>query len=639
MKLDWDGFQSSFYDFLGHVTILSKDEGRVRLEMYDAQRYFFDQIFDGLRHDVHWFVAGKGRQLGITTGCLLFDVFYAGAVPNVQGGIIFDSDGNKEKFRLILGEMIGSLPPSHALPIKKHNRQQLVFEKNAATGGENMIDYLVAGTKKGQGTLGRSRALNYCHASECAYYGDPDAVEAFKDVLSEVYEYRMYLWETTGNGYNLFYDLWEDAIADVVAKRAIFVTWWRKRTYSYAKGTPLFRRYGWPDLAKDEREAVDEVARLYGHRITIEQWAWYRHRSDPRALGETEMAEGDRREVITQEHPHFPEQMFRGTGNPFIPNQYIAPALGRAEKTLFKAYAYYLGDDVTATKIEPTKFINRAQLKVWQEPDPNGVYIVAGDTAYGLSDEGDNFCAQVIRCYADRMVQVAEFCDPNVQPFQFAWVMIHLCGWYEDCRYILELNGSGEAVMTEMRHLKTMLETGRLMPRRADAAAPSEAELEAEQGWRNMLGKIRQYLYRRNDSLQGGAFAIHMRTTLESKFTFMTQFADRFMLDQFDVNSVKALGEIRTLRKDGRSIQPETKRKDDRAVTLGLATRAYIDQERSSLVARGATYEAESARAVESGGDNLSMRFMNGIMKAAFADKQRLRRDAVRRAKRQRWAW
>lgn len=633
MKIDWDGFQSSFYDFLGHVTILSKDEGRVKMEMYDAQRYFFDEIFAGLKNDVHWFVVGKGRQLGITTGCLLFDVFYAGAVPNIQAGVIFDSEGNKEKFRKILGESIESLPQTHRLGIKAHNRQGIVFENG------NMIDYLSAGTKRGQGTLGRSRALNYAHASECAYYGDPDAVEAFKDVLSEVYEYRMYLWETTGNGYNLFYDLWEDAIADEISQRAIFVTWWRKRTYSYAKGTPLFRRYGWPDLSKDEREAYDTVKTMYGHRITMEQWAWYRHRADPRALGETEMAEGDRRDIITQEHPHFPEQMFRGTGNPFIPNQYVAPALARAEKAAFKAYAYYLGDDVTATRIEQTRFANKAQLKVWQEPDPNGVYVVAADTAYGLSDEGDNFCAQVCRLYSDKIVQVAEFCDPNVQPFQFAWVLIHLCGWYEDCRYILELNGSGEAVFTEMRHLKTLLETGRLYPQRASANDPTPEEIENEQSWRNMLAKIRQYLYRRADSLTGGAFAIHMKTTLESKFTFMTQMADRFMLDQFEVNSVRALGEMRTLRKDGRSIQPETKRKDDRVVTLGLATRAYIDTERSGLVARNATFSRESARAIESGGDNLSTRFMNNIMRGAFAGKQRERRDAARAAKRQRWNW
>ncbi|HVN64768.1 MAG TPA: hypothetical protein VMT58_09040 [Candidatus Binataceae bacterium] len=639
MKINWDEMQAAFYDLLEHVTIVSKDEGRTRLVMYDAQRYAFDEIFDGFRHDQHWFVIGKGRQLGVTTGCLLFDVFYAGAMPNIQSGVVFDSAGNVNKFRKILGDMLESLPPSHAIPIRKggNNREGIVFENG------NMLDYLVAGVKRGSGTLGRSRALNYCHASECAYYGDPDAVEAFKDVLSDTFPYRAYFWESTGNGYNFFHSLWEDAVADTIAKRAIFVTWWRKRTYSYKKGTALFRRYGWPDLDRDEREATAEVKRLYGYQIGIEQWAWYRHRSDPRAQANDdsdEISDSDRREVITQEHPHYPEQMFRGTGSPFIPVQAISSALAKAERALFKAYAYYLGEDVTATRIEPTKFINRAQLRVFQEPDPAGIYVVSGDPAFGSSDEGDRFCAQVVRCYADRLEQVAVFTDANIQPYQFAWVLIHLCGWYENCRYILELNGSGEAVMTEMRNLKTMLETGRLAPRRRDADDPTPEELEAEQSWRNMLRQVRQYLYHRADSITAGSFNIQWKTTFENKFTIMTQMSDRFMLDQLIVNDVRTLQEMRTLRKDGRSIQAELGHHDDRAVALALAVRAYIDAERRTLVADNRTYEVERRRAEEFGSeDRMETRFMAMIMRNAFQQKSRDRRDRQRFQRRQRWNW
>ena len=131
MKINWDGFQESFFDFLRHVTIISKDEGRVKLEMYDAQRYFFDEIFDGLRHDVHWFVCGKGRQLGITTGSYLFSTFYAGAIPDVQGSIVFDTADNKEKFRKLFRESIDSLPPTHRLPIRggTDNRAGITFDR------------------------------------------------------------------------------------------------------------------------------------------------------------------------------------------------------------------------------------------------------------------------------------------------------------------------------------------------------------------------------------------------------------------------------------------------------------------------------------------------------------------------------
>jgi hypothetical protein len=644
-KPSWDGLQAGFYDFLQHVTIVSKDEGRVRLQMYDAQRYFFDEIFNGLRDDIHWFVCGKGRQLGITTACLLFDVFYAGAVPDIQAGFVVDSDSNKNKFRKILKEMILTLPPSHQLPIAKggDNREGMVL----ANG--NMLDYLTAGTKRGQGTLGRSRALNFVHATECRSYGDDEALETFKDTLSDIFPYRLYLWESTGKGYNLFYELWEEAVADKLSKRAIFVTWWRKRTYSYRRGTALFQRYGWAERSKDELEAEAVVLRDYGHQITTQQWAWYRHRSDPVARAEERNDDEpleERQEIVTQEHPHFPEQMFRGTGSPFIPNEYIAPALHRAQSLQFRGYRYHLGDDVSAMTIVPVKYVKYAHLKVYEPPSPIGVYIIGADTAYGISDRGDANCAQVVRCFADKMVQVAEFNDRNIQPFQFAWVLLHLCGWYGNCRYVLELNGSGEAVWTELKTLKRMVEDGKLIPPRftpedlMERLPGPEEEGPPQNDIRHTFQHVMQYLYHRSDALGGSGYNYHMRTSLESKFTFMTQFGDRFMLDEFIINSVPCLEEMKRMRKDGRSLEAEGRAKDDRPISCGLVTRAYIDSERKQLTARNATYAAEMQREADgAGNDSMASRYMALIMRQTMDGKNRERRRQGRAERRQRWNW
>lgn len=644
-KPDWDGLQESFYDFLQHVTIVSKDEGRVRLQMYDAQRYFFDEIFDGLRDDIHWFVTGKGRQLGITSACLLFDVFYAGAVPDIQAGFVVDTESNKNKFRKLLKEMIVTLPPSHRLPIAKggDNRDGLTLENG------NMLDYLTAGTKRGQGTLGRSRALNFVHGTECRSWGDDEAVETFKDSLSDIFPYRLYLFESTGYGYNLFYDLWEDAVADHLTKKAIFIGWWRKRTYSHRRGTPLFERYGWPDRSKDELEAEEIVLRDYEHQITDEQWAWYRHRSDPIARAEERSDDdlaSERQDIVTQEHPHFPEQMFRGTGSPFIPNEYVAPALHRAQALTFRGYRYHLGDDVSAMSIVPVKYVRFAQLKVYEPPSPIGVYIIGADTAYGISDRGDANCAQVVRCFADKMVQVAEFNDRNIQPFQFAWVLLHLCGWYGNCRYVLELNGSGEAVWTELKTLKRMVEDGRLVPPRfapedlMERLPGPEEEGPPPNDIRHAYQHVTQYLYRRSDSLGGSGYNYHMRTSLESKYTYMTQFADRFMLDEFTINSVPCLEEMKRMRKDGRSLEAEGRAKDDRPISCGLVTRAYIDDERKKLIASSQTYAAEMQREADgAGNDSMAARYMGLIMQQTMAAKNQLRRRQSRAERRQRWQW
>jgi hypothetical protein len=1084
IKPNWDGLQAGFFDFLDHVTILSKDEGRVQMEMYDAQRYFFDEIFDGLRRDIHWFVCGKGRQLGIcldpqtrvltadlrwiciaeltpgteiisvdehsegprcgrkmrsglveavvrvrrpayritfddgrslictgqhpwlsrkndtawfwrsieeprpdlnqgnsqgileigtkvrwatrapgdledgffksrfwenravpgdyatitniefvgerdlvdlqtsrgtyiaegfvshnTTACLMFDVFYAGAVDDLMAGFVVDTDSNKEKFRAVLKEMMELLPPSHRLPVARggDNRNFLRLQNG------NILDYLVAGTKRGLGTLGRSRSLNFVHATECRSYGDEESIEAFKDTLSEIFPWRLYLWETTGKGYNLFYDLWEEAIADSITKQTIFVTWWRKRTYSYRRNTPLFERYGWPERSKDELEAEAIVKRDYGHQITDEQWAWYRHRSDPIARAEEhdeDEPQDFRQEVVTQEHPHFPDQMFRGTGSPFMPNEFLAPAFERALKLKFRGYHYHLGDSLDAMRLVPTKFLKFAQLKVWEPPSPIGEYILGADTAYGISDRGDAFCVQVVRCFADRMVQVAEFRDPNIQPFQFAWVLLHLAGWYGLCRYVLELNGSGEAVWNELRNLKQLVEKGLIKPPpfdppdREQPLEPPDPDIAPVNDPRRAYSHVTQYLYRRSDSLMGGGFNYHMRclsidevlptpegwvrmedvkpgdqvfdergvacpvnavseiklghdcfrlvfddgssivadaehlwpiedywptrtvdlrpgadeialtgpldiepkelpidpyvlgawlggskdvsgivgqvgihdlqvslrdlsvlgdkhipqiylrgsrlqreelllglmntdgtlgfnsdrqcsfattnlkiadgfaellrtlgikphfqtlnaesyhffwftggspeawrhhrliavepvpsvpvrcievyspshlylagvgmipthnTTLETKFTFMMQFADRFMLNEFEINSVPCLEEMKRLKKDGRSLEPEGKGKDDRPISCGLATRAYMDDVRKKLVSENRTYAIEMQREAMGGAeDSMQARYMQMMMQTALAGKATARRQVRRTERRQRWGW
>jgi len=635
MTINWDRFQSNFMDFLRHVTIVSKDEGRIRLEMYDAQRYFFDEVFDGLRNDQHYFVVGKARQLGITTACYLFDMFYAGAIDDVQAGIVFDTHDNKEVFRTLFRESIEALPPSHRLPIRggHDNRNNMVF-----TNG-NMIQYLIAGVKRGQGSIGRSRALNFCHMSELSYYGDPEAFAAFKNTFSNVFPYRCYIAESTGRGYGLLYDEWMDAVADTIEKRPIFVAWWRKRTYSYPKGSPLYDKYGWKGLSKEEAAMATEVSKLYTYLITDEQWAWYRHNSDPRAQAEgADTLAGERHEVFTQEHPTTPDQLFRGTGSPFISGQFIVPAEERASRALFKAYTYYIGDDITATRIEQTRHINRAQLKVWEEPRAGGTYVIGADSAYGISDTGDNFCAQVLRCYSDRLVQVAEFCDPSVQSYQFAWVMIHLCGWYENCRYAIELNGSGEAVWTEMKNMRRAMEDGSLV--RSMPPTDSEEELQMRQSWRYMLGKVRQYYYHRPDSI-GGGINYHWKTTLESKFTMMVQMSDRFILKQLDINSIRCLEEMRSLRKDGRMIEAEGQsKKDDRPMALALAVRCYMDGERSGLVARNASYEMETARDAAAGESaDMGIRFMSGIMAREWQQKAETRKWQRRTRSDRRWQW
>jgi hypothetical protein len=576
-----DGLRDAFYDFASKVKIDSKETGgETPFEPYTAQQIYFDGVFDGLKDDVHWFVILKARQLGVTTGSLILDLFWISYFPGCQGAIVTDTPANAVKLRLLLTRMINSLPKAYSIPIVSHNKDGLVLANGSS------LDYISAGTRK-NGGLGRSRAFNFLHATECSSWGDQEGLESLRKSLAAKWPSRLYVFESTARGFNLFHDMWEEAKEDELVKRAIFIGWWAKEDYSFdpkrsPKERELFERYGRSPASPEEEVLIEYVKDKYDFEVTAEQLAWYRHEKDPNADPETQLdiEEGG---IIEQEMPWHEEQAFMSTGTHYFPPAFINAALKESFNHRFKGYRYYTGEDFFATTIEQVKVEKLAQLKVWEEPDPEGVYVIGADPAYGSSDKADRFCAQICRVYADGIDQVAEFCTTMIRPYQFAWIISHLCGAYANARLLMELNGPGEAVFTEFRHIQTLITSHQYKDR------------VEEMGLKNIFRNIRQYFYKRADSLGGGS-AYHWKTTGNNKMVLYTQMRDNFVLGNLRVRSAECVREMSKIVQDGINIEGEGSSKDDRPMALCLALRAWIDGERNALIAQDRTRENEAKK-------------------------------------------
>jgi hypothetical protein len=608
-----------------------------------AQEYVLDQIFSGLENDIHFFVIGKARQLGMTTLMLLLDIFWCAMYPGLQGALVVDEAANKEKLRLLLEEILERLPETHPLPIIRHNTNGIVFDHGVL--GRSMLDYMVAGTRKKPGSLGRSRALNFLHGTEVAMWGDEEGLESLISSLSDEYPARLFVLESTGKGYNHFHSLYKDAELDDLTQKAIFIAWWRHPGYVAKVGSKVYERYGYKELARDEAETQRIVKEMFGYTITREQWAWYRHRKDPQRRKDIEEVNEDRAQIVEVEYPSHPEEMFRLSGSPFLPGPMLDRAMQIAAKQVFKGYYYRFGQDFTELGRQAAGTARVSQLKVWHEPRPNGRYIVAADPAYGSGPDADRYCCQVLRVYSDRLVQCAEFCTPTIEPFQFTWVLADLCGWYKNAKFILEINGPGEAVMTEFRHLQTLLDTGRLVA--AAYSEQTEADLEVMGGFGEMqrarrrppspLVNVRNYLYHRPDAF-GSQYNVHWKTSQNNKPVIMTQLGDQFLIGKLVINSVGAVDELKTLTRTGGQILADGKNKDDRAVALALGTRCWIDWERAEMDSLGATYEREEA-ADRAAGDADSDGYMAYIMAQRAAERAQQQRLSARMARRRNWNW
>lgn len=558
-----------FLEFLKLVKVPSKDmEVPGPITPYDAQLILLAELDEGLSQDQHFFVCLKARQLGASTILLALDIFWLFMFPGLQGALIADTDANREIFRETITMMLDSLPAGWRVPVTRHNRNALTLENGSR------LQYMSAGTGKNKG-LGRSRGLNFVHASEVSSYGDQIGIDSLAAALSEVNPNRLYIFESTALGYNVFFDLHSAAKKDS-KKRALFIGWWAKSTYRIKRDDPDFAVW-WgmrPHLNDLEQVIFDLVKTDYGHELDEEQWAWWRKKAD----GASSEAS------LLSEFPYHEKVAFQATGFPFFNLKKVNEDMDLVRTgATFDVFHYDLGDDFRLMKCLQVPDISMGELRVWERPVKNAKYVIGIDVAYGRSETNDRHCIQVFRCYADKLVQVAEYATPIPETRTLAWVLAHLAGSYRDCVLNLETNGPGQQVMDEMRFLRQQISSAHLRN--------FESTFRAE----HALDQARWYLYHRPEQ-PGAGYLYGWKTNASSKLHMYNAFRDAYNTNQILMRSVPLLDEMLTLVQNGASIGGSSGKKDDRPFAAGLANHAWTQWVRPEMMKANRTWEREQAQ-------------------------------------------
>ncbi len=546
-----------FMRFLSRLRIQSKDEGLVPFRLLGSQVYTLDQVCDALDQGVTTFIILKARQLGMTSFWIAVDLFWAFEHKGLLGTFILHKEEARDDWRSAIEVFYHEIPAAITIDgvkvkfrVKKthHNRNVLAF----ANGSR--FRYLIAGTQENRkGGLGRSGAANFVHGTEVAFYGNEEDIAAFKSSTSSRYAYRMQVWESTANGFNHFYDTWEQAKTSKTL-RAIFVGWWRDERNCFAEDDPRFLHFtNDRSLTKDERVRIRSVKDLYGYAVTMGQLAWYRWKFEDEFNGD--------QATMDQEYPWTEEDAFQATGSQFFTTATLTQATRFARKQPYQGYRYKMTSRWEETEVQG--FADpRAELRVWEHASKFGYYAIGCDPSYGSSDEADRNVISVWRGYADNFVQVAEFVSPTFSTYRTAWALAHLAGFYgtNESRVLLELNGPGKAVFTELQtvqqHLREM--------------KPADDHFHI----RNVLKNMRDFYYRRVDTM-GGNLVYHWTTTADLKRGAMNRFKDAFELNRLTVRSVPLLEEMRRIVNDQGHIAAEGSHHDDRVMGAALAYECY----------------------------------------------------------------
>ena len=551
-----------FYKFCSELKIETKEEGLKKMgNLLGTQKYVMEEIQKGLADDIHFFVILKGRQLGITTVSLALDLYWQFTHPGWQGTLVADTEENRDMFRSTLGMYMDGLPKEYKIPLIAHNRNQMVLKNRSR------IFYQIAGNKS---RLGQGKAITYLHGTETASWGNEEGLASLIASLAEKNPERLYMFESTAQGFNMFHDMYKVA-KSAKTQKAIFCGWWRNEYYSVDASSNIYKVYWDGRLTPEEKEWTKDIKKLYGVEINSRQMAWWRWK----------LSEGIKDEsLMYQEFPPTEDYAFVMTGTSFFSHSRCTESAKVAKKSLPDCYRYVFGQSFQDTEV--LKSTERlGTLKVWEEPVDTAYYVIGADPAYGSSDWADRFCIQVYRAYANGLDQVAEFATAEMNTYQFAWVIAHLAGAYKNSTLNLEINGPGQAVINELRTLKRM-------------AVSMGNKMGSD--LMDVLGNMSNYLWRRNDSLGGPSMSIGFLTTSSTKERMLAYMKDFFEREMMNVLSMDLLEEMKTIVREDGFIGAPGRAKDDRVIASALAVVAFAEQVQPRLIAARITREVSKAQ-------------------------------------------
>ena len=574
-----------FQSFVADVRIKSKemtsqDERGVPLKLWESQRRFLKYLGEGLDDDIRIFYFLKSRQVGVTTISLLIDVFWLATHRHLDGARVTENEGNRDKNREMIRHYINSFPPGYFgddfyIVKGKDNAKSMSFSNGSS------LRFLVAGTKKKSISWGEGSGFALAHATEVAAYSGSEGLASFEESFAQANPDRLYIYESTAKGMsNVWYDRYKLGESDTLTRRSHFMGWWALDTNAVPRDDARFLRYGKAPRSREEKDLIDEVYKLYDFEVTPEQLAWYRWRH--------ETATGEEAELFLQNQPWTASQAFVVTGYSFFQVRVLSKTLQKIydepENHSYSAYRYFYGERFFDMKLEfldpgDEALADQVELKVWEEPDEAGRYVIGMDSAFGEGN-GDNIVISVWRCYADCIEQVAEYATNRIEPKRSAWVLAHMAGVYKDCIINLELQGGGYNIMQELDSLRGQL------------GSDMYKDQVRSKDWEDAMGWARWYLYHRPDTM-GKGYAYNFKANYDTKRTMLYGFQASFITNELVIHSVKLVTEMQAVRVDGTEIgAPESSNedcKDDRVIAGSLAHKAWADWRKPEMIAQGLT--------------------------------------------------
>lgn len=420
MGLDDLGFYQSQY-----LQIVDKS-GQIRPFAANHYQQQLNRLVDSRRGQPLRVIILKCRQIGASTWGASYIYHRTATQFHKSGLIIADSDENStglfEKCKSYY-----AWSPDPIKPKKRYsNEKALVFDNpdaNLSDGLGSKISVATAGNL----SAGRSKTIQYLHASEFAYWANAGqlATGLFQSV--PIVANTGIIIESTANGVGgkgeEFYNRCMKALDGDTAFDFLFFDW---------KDNPEYRLPVPQDFRRTPEE--ENLARL--HKKYTDAMFMFRRYKIHNELGTALVSPEDQ---WNQEYPDSPEVAFISSGRPVFSAEKIHVALSRARQT-----------KVVKGRFDASSFVEdgRGNLSIFKPPKQGEVYSIGADIAEGL-EGGDYSTASVVN---KDLEQVAVY-HGHIDPDQFGAFLVRLGRYYNNALLAPEVNNHGHATLAAIKNL------------------------------------------------------------------------------------------------------------------------------------------------------------------------------------------
>ncbi len=332
----------------------------------------------------------KSRQMGVSTDIQGRMIFETCTKENRNGFVVsHDDDSTKTIFQKAKYNY-DNLPEDIKPLQKASNATELIFDKPSYyNGNEKGLHSKIEIKTSGSSGVGRSETRHYVHLSEFAFWkgsGENSPDNQLSGIMQAVPD-DIDTWvviESTANGMNEFYELWQQAESGENGFIPLFFPWFCHNEYTSV-------------VEKDEEERfiksfTEYETYLYNDlKLSLPQIKWWRETKKNKCNNSIDK--------MKQENPTTSEEAFIFSGTPIFNTEKIQQRIETLKikeyKTGYFAFEWNNPDIMDYPKKETIRWVGdkNGYIRMYEDVEERYPYVIGGDT----KGEGSDYFAATVK--------------------------------------------------------------------------------------------------------------------------------------------------------------------------------------------------------------------------------------------------